>query len=243
MLVLIYTGVYYRCCRAGADCKNAAIVTSLAIFLGVVSMGPRTLLFGWLCMAGLLLVLDHFRETGKGLWLLPPLFALWINFHGSWVFGLVVVVVTIASGLIEGEWGLVSARRWRPVELKKLLLALAASLGALFLNPFGYKLVLYPFNLVLRHQSGIQALEEWQSVNFSIGSGKVALVTVLALIAAALLSLRRWRLDEVLLTAFALGEALLHVRFLFFAALIVAPILAPRLKLFPLTSGNWTNHG
>ena len=50
LLVLIYTGVYYRSCRAGADCKDATVVTLLAIFLGAVSIGPRTLLFGWLCM-------------------------------------------------------------------------------------------------------------------------------------------------------------------------------------------------
>jgi hypothetical protein len=67
VLVLIYVGVYYRSCRAGADCKNATVATLLAIFLGVVSIGPRVLLFGWLCMLGLLLVLDRFQRTGKGL--------------------------------------------------------------------------------------------------------------------------------------------------------------------------------
>ncbi len=77
-------------------------------------MAPRMLLFGWLCMVGLLLVLDRFRRTGKGLWLLPPLFALWINLHGSWVFGVIVLALTIVSGLVEGEWGLVVARRWSP---------------------------------------------------------------------------------------------------------------------------------
>ncbi|MGA3055470.1 MAG: hypothetical protein ABSD63_14775 [Candidatus Korobacteraceae bacterium] len=32
-LVLIYAGVYYRSCRAGADCKDATIATVLAILL------------------------------------------------------------------------------------------------------------------------------------------------------------------------------------------------------------------
>ena len=233
VLVLIYVGVYYRSCRAGADCKDATVVTLLAIFLGVVSIGPRTLLFGWLCMVGLLLVLDRFRRTGKGLWLLPPLFAVWINLHGSWVFGVVVLVVTIASGLIEGEWGLVAARRWSALELKELLLALAASLAALFVNPFGYKLVLYPFDLLFRQPSIMKDIQEWQSVDFSAGDGKLALIMILALVAAALFSRRCWRLDEALLTAFALWAALSHVRFLFFAGLILVPILAPRLKLFP----------
>ena len=113
VLMLIYTGVYYRSIRAGADCKSASLVTVLAILLGVVSVGPRMLLFGWLCMVGLLLVLDRFRQTGKGLWLLPPLFALWINLHGSWVFGVVVLALIIASGLVAGDWGLVVATRWR----------------------------------------------------------------------------------------------------------------------------------
>ena len=156
VFTLIYIGVYYRSCRGGASCLNASITTLLAILLGVVSIGPRVLLFGWLCMVGLLLVLDHFQRTGKGLWLLPPLFALWINLHGSWIFGMVVLGLTIAAGLLQGEWGLVVARRWSPQELKKLLLALAASLAALFVNPFGYKLVRYPFDFLFRQQTNMQ---------------------------------------------------------------------------------------
>ena len=233
LFTLIYIGVYYRSCRGGASCLNASITTLLAILLGVVSIGPRVLLFGWLCMVGLLLVLDRFRRTGKGLWLLPPLFAVWINLHGSWVFGVVVLGLTIASGLVEGEWGLVVARRCTSGELKKLLLALAASLAALFINPFGYKLVLYPFDLLFRQPSNMKYIEEWQSVDFSTGKGKLALIVILALLAGALFSRRRWKLHEVLLTAFALWASLLHVRFLFFGGLILAPILAPRLHLFP----------
>ena len=233
VLVLIYVAVYYRSCQAGADCKDGAIATLGAICLGTVSIGPRTLLFGWLCMVGLLLVLDRFRRTGKGLWLLPPLFAVWINLHGSWVFGIVVLVLTIASGLVEGQWGLVVAKRWGSGELKKLLVTLALSLAALFVNPFGYKLVMYPYTLLLRQQGVMQHLVEWQSVDFSNRYGKLALLMVLALLAAALFSRRLWSLDETLLTAFALWTALSHQRFLFFAGLIMVPILAPRLKLFP----------
>ena len=233
LFTLIYAGVYYRSCRGGANCMNASITTLLAVLLGVVSIGPRMLLFGWLCMVGLLLVLDHFQRTGKGLWLLPPLFALWINLHGSWAFGLVVVVLTIASGLVEGDWGLVEARRWSSQELKKLMLALAASVAALFINPFGYKLVRYPFDLLFRQQDVMKHIEEWHSVDFGKGSGKLALIMIFALLAATLFSRQKWKLNEVLLMAFALWAALSHVRFLFFAGLIVAPMLAPRLKLLP----------
>jgi hypothetical protein len=233
VIVLIFTAVYYLSCRAGADCKDATVVTAVAIAFGWVSIGPRMLLFGWLCMVALLLVLDRFQRTGKGLWLLPPLFALWINLHGSWVFGMVVLVVTIASGLVEGKWGLVVAHRWSALQLKKLFATLALSLAALFVNPFGYKLPLYPFDLLFRQQTNLAHIQEWQSVDFNTSHGKLAMIMIIALLAAALFSRRRWRLDEVILAVFALFCALSHLRLLFFAGLILPPILAPRLKLFP----------
>ena len=233
VLVLIFAGVYYRCWRAGADCKDAAIATLAAICLAGVSIAPRTLLFGWLCMVCLLLVLDHFRCAGSGLWLLPPLFALWINFHGSWVFGIVVLGITTAGGIFEGEWGRVESRRWSSTEFRKLLLVTVASIAAVFVNPYGYKLVFYPFDLLLRPQGVMQFIEEWQPVDFSTWNGKLAVILILGLLAAVLLSKRRWRLDEVLLTAFALWAALSHARFMFFAGLVIPPIVAPRLRFFP----------
>ncbi len=231
VLVLLFSGVHYLCCKAGADGTNAVLAVFLGILLAAVSIGPRTLLFGWLCMVGVLIVLDRFRRTGKGLWLLPLVFLAWINFHPSWIFGIVVVVLTIGCGLVEGDWGQVSATKWTPAELRALLFALAASIAALFVNPLGYKLVLYPFDFLFRQQSNVGYIAEWQGVDFSTGDGKIALLTIMGLIAAALLSRRRWKLYEVVLMAFALWMALSHTRFLFFAGLIVPPILAPRINL------------
>jgi hypothetical protein len=232
LLALIYAGVYYRSCTAGADCKDATVATLLAIFLGAVSIGPRVLLFGWLCMVALLIVLDRFQRTGKGLWVLPPLFALWINLHASWVFGFVVLGLTFAAGLLHGEWGLVEARRWSPKELKSLALTSVASVAGLFVNPFGYKLVSYPFNFLFHQQSNVNYIEEWQAVDLSTGNGKLALLVIFGLISAALFSRRRWTLSQVLLTVFALWAGLSHARFMFFVGLIVVPVLAPHLTLF-----------
>ena len=233
MLSLTFAGVYYRCCLAGATAINAAAATLGAVLLGEVSFGPRMLLFGWLCMVCLLIVLDRFRQSRHGLWMLPPLFAFWINLHGSWVFGIAVLVITIVCGLVGGEWGGIVARRWTTSELRKLLLTLAASLAALFVNPFGYRLVLYPFDLLLRQKINLQHIDEWQPVNFQTGTGKVALLSIFVLLAVALVSQKKWRLDEASLTAFALWASLMHVRMLFFLGLIIVPILAPSLRLFP----------
>jgi hypothetical protein len=245
--VLIFAGVYYLCCRAGANYKDAIIATMLAIFLGTISLGPRMLLFGWLCMVALLILLEEYRRTGRGLWLIPPLFLLWVNLHGSWAFGMVVLAIFVLSGLVEGEWGLIVARRWSRSQLRDLLLAGVASFVLLFVNPFGYKLVLYPFEVALRQQIAMQHVEEWQPLDLSTGHGRLGLLVIFAILASALVSRRRWRLDAALLTAFALWTALSHGRFLFFLGLVIAPALALRLHLFPAYERDrdkpWLNAG
>ena len=232
VLVLIFATVYYRSCLMGADCKDAAVATLGAICLGGVSLAPRTLLFGWLCLSALLLVLDHFKRTGHGLWLLPPLFALWINLHGSWVFGMVVLLATIGAGLFQGKWGAVVARRWRRRDLEKLVLSFLASTAALFLNPFGRELVFYPRFLLAHQRAVMQNIEEWQSADFGTWNGTLVLLLILGLFLVFVASARRYELDQVLLVAFALWAALSHARFMFFAGLIIVPIMAPSLKLF-----------
>jgi hypothetical protein len=233
VIVLIFAGVFYRTARASGNYKDAVLLTLVGVMLGVVSFGPRMLLFGWLCMVVELVVLDHFRDTGKGLWILPLLFLAWINFHGSWVYGIVVLLITIAGGLVDGEWGNVVASRWSRMELTKLVVASGLSCAALFANPFGYRLVLYPFDLLFRQQSNLKHMQEWQSVDFSVSNGKLAMAVLLALLAIAWFSRKKWRLDEVLLTAFALWGALSHWRLLFFAGLVLPTIVARHVDLLP----------
>ena len=232
LLWMIFAAVYYLALRRGANCGEAALVTMAGVALGCYSFGPRMLHFGWVCLLALLLVLDRFQRTGKGIWVLPPLFALWINLHGSWIFGFVILGIYIASGLVEGRWSNVVAERWTHGQLRKLLIASAASAVALLLNPYGYKLVWYPFELLHRQEAVRDNIIEWQSVDFHTGWGKLALLLIFALLVAAWFSSKPWPLRDVLLVLFALTASLMHIRFLLFAAIILTPILAPRLQLF-----------
>ncbi len=234
VLWLVFGGMYYLALRRGATCGDAGLVTMGMVIVGSYSFGPRMLHFGWLCLVAVLIVLDRFERAGKGLWMLPPVFALWINLHGSWVFGFVVLGLYIVSGLVEGHWGNVTAKRWTPAQLRKLVIASFTSIAAVLVNPYGYKLVWYPFDLLFRQKPVLDKIVEWQSVDFHSGYGKLALLMIFGLIAAALLPPFRWKLRDVLLVAFALWTALSHVRFLLFAAIVLIPILAPRVHAFEL---------
>jgi hypothetical protein len=229
MLVLletIFLAVLCLCCQRSGHIKACVLACWVAIFLSTINFGPRTILFGYLDLIVLLLVLERFRQGRKApLWLLPPLFCLWINTHGSWCLGAAVLGIFVLSGFVDGEWGLIHAHRWSSRQSRQLLATSAACSAALFLNPYGYRLVLYPLDLAFRQPLNVASIQEWASVDFHNLRGKVVLVLLLGLLSLALANRRPWRLSDLLLILFALSSGLIHERLLFLAGIVVAPVL------------------
>jgi hypothetical protein len=234
LLEAIFLGLLYLCYKASGNFKGSVVACCSSVFLGVVSFGPRTILFGYAYLIALLIILERFRRQGRApLWLIPPLFCLWINTHGSWSLGLIVFGVIVAAGLVEGRWGRVEAERWTPSQLRKLVVIGLASVTALFVNPFGYRLVLYPFDLAFRQKVNVSHVAEWMSVDFHDIRGKIALVLLIGLLLSALLRDCRWALAELGLVLFALYCGLTYIRFLFLLGIVAAPALAKILDFLP----------
>ncbi len=233
VLGLIFLGVLHLSCRECGNYKAAVLATSYAIFLGAVSFGPRTILFGYAYLVLLLIVLQRFRQNGHApLWLLPPLFCLWVNTHGSWSIGMIIFSIIAAAGLVRLKWGMVDSEPWTPGQRKNLLLAWGASVAALFVNPFGARLVFSPLELAFQ-KLAIKHVEEWVSVDFHDARGKFVIVLLLVLLVSAILRPRRWVLAELVVFLFALYSGLTYIRFLFLLAIVVAPVLAKTLDFLP----------
>ncbi len=234
MLELIFVGVLYLCYQRSKHIKASILACWVAACLGTVNFGPRTILLGYLYLVILLAILERFRSREKApLWLLPPLFCLWINTHGSWCLGVAVMGIFIVCGLFEGEWGTVVATRWPQQQLRQLVTAFGASCAALFVNPYGYRLVLYPLNMVLHQRLNMASIQEWASVDFHEPRGKVVLVLLAGLFVSALVSRHRWRLADLVLLLVAFYGGLSRERLLFFAGIIVAPVVAELLDWVP----------
>ncbi|MGI9101703.1 MAG: hypothetical protein ACR2IF_04580 [Terriglobales bacterium] len=230
----IFALLYYRCREAGANPKTASIVMILGVLVASVVFGPRPHLLGWLCMSVLLVLLERFADHRSApLWVLPPLFCLWVNLHGSWLFGLIVLSTFLICGLARLDWGLIAAEPMPAPDLRKLAVAAAASVGALFINPFGYRLVAYPFDLLFRQTSNMANIDEWRSVDFHDPRGKIVMLLLIVLFTCALAGHKKWKLREALLVLFALYVSLTYWRMQFFAALIFVPLISTRLPLFP----------
>jgi hypothetical protein len=107
-----------------------------------------------------------------------------------------------------------------------MTLALILSVAALFLNPVGVKLILYPLNTMLDPGMGFSPIEEWQPLQFSDGRsfaflGVLACIFLLVIVRRAELP---WR--ELLVLAVGTWLAASHVRMLFVFGILAAPILS-----------------
>jgi hypothetical protein len=229
LLAVLVVAVFCLCRKETKDPIVAGVATMFGGVLAMVGFTPRTQHLAWLCFAGIYAILLRFR-SGKPapLWLIPILFGLWINFHGSWLIGLAVYGIFVFSGLIRRDMGRLSAAPWSKDERKKLIVTGLASVALLFVNPYGYRLILYPFDAMLHQKLSVATVTEWASVDFNDGRGKLVALVLGVIFTMALAGRKRWRIDDALLTAFALYCGLTHIRFLMLAGVVLPPILAPR---------------
>src|SRR5438552_18023964 len=103
---LIFLGLLYLAYMETGHFKASIVACCFLTFIASVSFGPRTILFGYLYLVLLQIILQRFRQKGNApLWLIPPLFCLWANTHGSWSLGLIVFSIITTAGFVQGSWG------------------------------------------------------------------------------------------------------------------------------------------
>ena len=138
-----------------------AVLLILATLVAAPIWSPRPQLFSFLFLA----ILDYWFSTLKKreksrLWLLIPFFVLWANLHGGYVWGILLLIATLA-GELTNRW--VRKKDTLPPELyKNLLIFTFFTLFAILLNPNGLELWRLPFHTLDVSLS----IQEWQSPDF-----------------------------------------------------------------------------
>ncbi len=229
----ILAGVYRLAWMRSRDWLAAFIASLIAVHFFIVSIAPRTLLFGWLFLVVELAILWGLEQGRDRTSWLPLLFLVWINMHGSWFIGFVLMVLFFACGWVQGDWGRLYARRWTPSQKRRFLLVTVASCAILFVNPYGWRLVAYPVVAVFRHRLGTQYIAEWASLNLHTVFGKEVLAVFAGLAVLQLTRTRRWPVQDLAFALIAVYGAFTYVRFVFLAGILILPILAMDLKLPP----------
>lgn len=223
IVVLTYYYAWLRC----KECKAAFVATAAVVPLAMLSMTVRPQIFGYIFLLVTLICLERFRQGHhNALWILPPLFLVWVNTHGSFVLGFMALGLYWAAGLFEFSWGSLHAQRWTLGERIRLELAALTSVLMLPLTPYGTRLAMVPVEYALFLPGNMADIQEWQPANFDHWQVKVFLMLLLVLVVALLTLRPRYHLAEFSLFLFATYETCIHIRFAIVFAIIFAPMLA-----------------
>lgn len=199
-------------------------LTAAALVVMTEVIGPRP---GMLTIFFVILELDILLSAArsghtKALWLLPPMFLLWANWHIQFVYGLFVLGLFAAEPLVNRLIGYVSKSGTLPV--RQTWLVLAASGLATLLNPYGWKIYSTVF-LYMSETGAYNAISELLAMTFR--EPQHFLVLLLALGAAMAIG---WRRDPsplwLILLAVTAAMAFRSVREVWFLAVVAVAAMA-----------------
>jgi hypothetical protein len=233
-LIATYLWLLYRILlNEGVDLPLAMVFTLLAMLPCSVHWLARPHLFTHLfalVFTWQLRLFDRGKLVKRLLFLrLVPLMVLWVNLHGAFFTGL-LIIFTFFVGNIISLFG--SPPESRPVIHNKskqlVLLGIACALATL-LNPNGWKLPLHVIEF-LRDPVLARYANEFRSPNFHTTGAHGFLIT-LALVAGTLIVLRQsWSATDITVTGTWGLLALLSARNVPIFALVVTPILTDHLQ-------------
>jgi hypothetical protein len=232
MIVLL---VYYAASLASGNPKSAFAATALALPLLGSCFSVRPQLLGYIFLLITLICLERYRRGGQtNLWVLPLVFVLWVNTHGTFTLGLAALAIYGVAGLRDFRLGHFEGKAWLPRQRWHLALVVLLCVAALLVNPYGPRLLRYELGITAQHVN-LTYFQEWQPLAFREFFGVWFLFLLLAF-AVGLVALRRTQRPEaVALVLLAAYLACRHQRFVVFFAIVLAPVLAGLLaELFPV---------
>jgi len=203
----------------------AFLVAVLSFYLGTIGLAIRPQLMGYTFLATEFLLLEAAARNPRYLFAIPPLFAIWVNCHGSYSFGLGVLGVYWICSFVKGKWGFIAAEGGSRDDRRRLSWTLVLSILALFANPVGWRLPIYPIDLMFHQSTGLSAVTEWAAPQLQDGRTLAMLAAIMGIPLMCLLLRTELKLRELLILGAASFLALQHVRLVFVFGIAVSPIL------------------
>lgn len=226
LIALVYFLLFRTLRSSGGNILIAAAITILAFSSSQLHWLARPHIFSLLFMVVWLRVLDQYQyQDTNRLFLLPPVMLLWVNLHGGFIAGFILLGCYAAGNLVEccfrASLDRDAARERFRALLKVSLFCFLASL----VNPFGYKILLFPFKLI-NNKYIMDHVSEFISPNFH--EPLVFKYLLLATIALLACSRKRLNLIELALILFFTNMALISIRYVTLFAIVAAPVIARR---------------
>jgi hypothetical protein len=194
--------------RRGVDPVLAYVTGLVAAMLGSLHWLARPHLF---TLLGVVLVMERLERSDDGArpWTYLPIFAVWANLHGGFLFGLVMIAIYLAGCLVEA---LHPAERavWLG-RAKRYAAALGFGVMGTVINPYGIAVPLHVLGW-FGSSFAIDNTHEYLSPNFHEIMTKFVLVIIIGIVGALALSRRRPTAPRLLLILATLAASLIYQR-------------------------------
>jgi hypothetical protein len=224
-----FTLVAVEARRRSGSWRLAALAVLLAAAMTINNLTTRTQNWSWIPFGLYLLILGAYVDgqvRASALLVLPPIMAFWVNVHGAFVLGLVLVATVAAGETLRRLLKQPRALGWN--RLGRLYLAGAATAAATLLNPIGPRIFGYVVKLLT--DPTIQGLvNEWQPPTTRGAAGFFFFASILALLVAFALARRRPTLTDLLLACAFLWLAWGGQRNVIWFGMAAMPLLAQSL--------------
>jgi hypothetical protein len=217
---------------------RSAMLAGLFTFFGLwqlLLIRPQTL--SLLLFVVLLVVLEAAKRQRKLLVVPPLIMALWVNVHGGFPIGLVIIGAAVVARVLDAAFsehadtaGAAGAPRSWPRRLLPCwpwLACLAASGLATLANPYGWGV--YKYVLQTAGRASTRHIDEWLPPSMHQLTGFVWVLSLLALLGLFAVSPRRPTRRELCLLGSLLPLAAGSVRMIAWWLLAAAPVLAAQL--------------
>jgi hypothetical protein len=170
----------------------------------------------------------------RRLWLLPLLMFVWVNVHGGFLVGFVLLAIYWLSAvwcalrLKDDKFDQFLAKmRWQ-AQARNLALAGFAAAVASLVNPYGWKLHAHIYRY-LSNRFLMEHIDEFQSPNFHGVAQRCFALLVLAAMVALAARARDLRVSEGLVILFALYSGFYSSRNIPVSSLLLALVIGPLL--------------
>jgi hypothetical protein len=221
LLVFSLIPIYYLCRKSSSRFWPPLFAAALASVCMYGNLRPQN--FSFLFFALFYLLLDDYRFKRRDrLWLLPVLMVLWVNIHGGFVLGLILIGIYQAPAFVSKLLFNFHEKMFD----RKLLIVQILSILATFANPEGFRIYEYIYT-VLRDPSSQQFVVEWLPPAINNAQG-IFLFFLPFFTATLVLILVRCRIDPVdlyiylVFSFFGFSASRNSIYFLFAIAPIVA---------------------
>jgi hypothetical protein len=208
-LTALLAGLAWALLRPAQGLVVRLALAAMFLIVGVQLWAERPLMVGLVCLALTYLAADGRLDPR---WLVP-IGWIWVNSHGSFPLGLVLLVVAAIGRRLDGVAPTIELRALRWALLGTLL-------GAV--SPLGPRVLLFPLEL-LRQQDVLSHVIEWQAPTFDDISQRAFILQLVVVIVAIA---RRPSFRSALVVGVFTAAALLGSRNLVVASLLMLPASA-----------------